>query len=108
MCTARFESLNVKYGSAEIGGISMAKWQVQEAKAKFSELMDKAEHDGPQVVTRHGVDRIVVLSIEDFEKLEPRRKDLRELLLGGPKFDDFEIERELDYGREIDLSDFDE
>ena len=85
----------------------MAKWQVQEAKAKFSELMDKAEHEGPQIVTRHGEERVVVLSIEDYENMEPRKKSLRELLLGGPKFDDLEIEREPDLGREIDLSDLD-
>ncbi len=83
----------------------MAKWQVQEAKAKFSELMDKAEHEGPQIVTRHGEERVVVLSIEDYENMEPRKKSLKELLLGGPKFDDLEIEREPDFGREIDLSD---
>jgi antitoxin Phd len=83
----------------------MAKWQVQEAKAKFSELMDKAEHEGPQIVTRHGEDRVVVLSIEDYENMEPLKKSLKELLLGGPKFDDLEIEREPDFGREIDLSD---
>jgi antitoxin Phd len=85
----------------------MAKWQVQEAKAKFSELMDKAEHEGPQIVTRHGEERVVVLSIEDYENMEPRKKSLKELLLGGPKFDDLEIEREPDFGREIDLSDLD-
>jgi len=83
----------------------MAKWQVQEAKAKFSELMDKAEHEGPQIVTRHGEERVVVLSIEDYENMEPRKKSLKELLLGGPKFDDLEIEREPDFGREIDLDD---
>jgi len=85
----------------------MAKWQVQEAKAKFSELMDKAEHEGPQIVTRHGEERVVVLSIEDYENMDPRNKSLKELLLGGPKFDDLEIEREPDFGREIDLSDLD-
>ena len=83
----------------------MAKWQVQEAKAKFSELMDKAEHEGAQIVTRHGEERVVVLSIEDYENMEPLKKSLKELLLGGPKFDDLEIEREPDFGREIDLSD---
>ena len=59
--------------------------------------------------TRQGQEvKAVFSSVEDHKNAEPHKKDLKELLLGGPKFDDFEIERELDCGREIDLSDLDE
>lgn len=85
----------------------MAKWQVQEAKAKFSELIDTADHEGPQIITKHGKAHSVVMSIDEFNRLTPRTKDLRELLLGGPKIDDFEVERDQDFGRDIDLSDLD-
>jgi antitoxin Phd len=86
----------------------MAKWQVQEAKAKFSELMVKAEEDGPQVITSHGKERVVMISTADYDRLSKRKPDFKTFLLeSGPKFEDFEIERELDYGRDIDLSDLD-
>jgi len=52
-----------------------------------------------------------VSSVENCEILELRKKDLKHLLLSGQKFDDFDIEdieRDLDHGREIDLSDFEE
>lgn len=78
-------------------------WQVQEAKAHFSEVMDKAEQEGPQIITRHGTERAVVLSIADYHALTARRKDFHAFLLSGPKSDDFEIERDKDTGRDVDL-----
>ena len=78
-------------------------WQVQEAKAHFSEVMAKAEHEGPQIITRHGSERAVVLSIADYRALTSGKKDFITFLLTGPKFDDFEIERDKDTGREVDL-----
>jgi prevent-host-death family protein len=81
----------------------LAKWQVNEAKSRFSELLELVETQGPQVITRHGKDKAVVLSIEDYRKLEAIKPDFKEYLLSGPKVDDFEIERPQDQGREIDL-----
>jgi antitoxin Phd len=82
----------------------MATWQVQEAKARFSELLDRAETEGPQTITKHGSERAVVLSILEYETMKRQKPDLIDLLLNrGPKFDDFEIERDKDAGREIDL-----
>ncbi len=80
----------------------MATWQVQQAKARFTEVIEEATTSGPQIITRHGTERAVVLSMNDYRALT-KEKDFKAFLLGGPKFDDFEIERELDYGREIDL-----
>jgi antitoxin Phd len=57
-------------------------WQVQEAKAKFSELLDKALHEGPQVVSRRGVATAVLVPIEEWERLKQRaRPSLKDLLL---------------------------
>jgi hypothetical protein len=50
-----------------------------------------------------GTERAVVLSIADYRALTAHKPDLKEYLLGGPKVDSFEIERDRDTGREIDL-----
>jgi antitoxin Phd len=76
-------------------------WQVQEAKARFSEVIEKARAEGPQIITRHGAERAVVLSIEQYRALIAREPDFKAHLLGGPKFDDFAIERDKDTGRRV-------
>ena len=81
----------------------MAHWQLQEAKARLSEVIEKARTDGPQIITLDGVDQAAVLSIEDFQALTAHKPSFKEHLLGGPKFDDFEIERDRDTGRDISL-----
>ena len=58
------------------------KWPVQDAKAKFSELLDTALSQGPQIVTKRGVETAVLLPIEQWRKLERMtRPNLKELLL---------------------------
>lgn len=81
----------------------MAVWQVQEAKTKLSELIEDANTKGPQIITRHGSERAVILSITEYRALTANRPDLRAYLLGGPKVDDFEVPRDYDAGREVDL-----
>ena len=81
----------------------MARWQVQEAKSRFSEVIETAEKKGPQIITRHGAERAVVMSIADFKSLTAHKPGLKEYLLRGPKVDGFEIERDRDMGRRIKL-----
>jgi len=81
----------------------MAVWQVQEAKSRFSALLERAQHEGPQTITRHGAERAVLLSAEDYRALVAPRSDFRTYLLHGPKVDDFRVERDGDVGREIVL-----
>ncbi len=81
----------------------MTKWQVHEAKHKLSELIELAQNEGPQVITRHGKDRAVVLSMAEYHKLEAAKPDFKEFLLSGPKVDDFEIDRPRDFGRRVEL-----
>jgi antitoxin Phd len=81
----------------------VATWQLQEAKTKFSEVIEEATTKGPQIITRHGSERAVVLSIAEYRALTAHKPDLRAYLLGGPKFDDFEVVRDRDMGREVDL-----
>jgi antitoxin Phd len=61
----------------------MAKaWQVQEAKARFSEFLETSLTEGPQVVTKRGVETAVLVSIDHWRRLERRTKpDIRALLL---------------------------
>ena len=81
----------------------MATWQVQNAKARLSEVIERACTEGPQMITRHGAERAVVLSIEDYRALAAHKPNFRAYLLGGPKVDDFSIERDGDTGRPVEL-----
>jgi prevent-host-death family protein len=84
----------------------MKAWPVQEAKAHFSEVVERAQHDGPQTITRHGKPRAVLLSAQDYEDLikdKASEPNLIDFLRNAPKFDDFDFERDRDPGREIDL-----
>lgn len=57
-------------------------WQVQEAKARFSEMLDSSVSEGPQVVTKRGVEAAVLVSINDWRRLKRlARPDLKKLLL---------------------------
>jgi antitoxin Phd len=57
-------------------------WQVQDAKARFSELLDASLRDGPQVVTRRGVETAVLVPIDEWRRLKSTaRTTLKELLL---------------------------
>lgn len=78
-------------------------WQVQTAKQRFSELVERAVTDGPQIVTRHGKPTVVVVEIGEYRRLRGVPKDFKEFLLSIPKGDPLEIERSKDLGREIDL-----
>ena len=60
-------------------------WQLQEAKAKFSELVQKAIDEGPQTVTRHGKDAVVVLSVQEYRTLCERRLSLKDVMMSDPE-----------------------
>ena len=86
----------------------MAIWQLQNAKTHLSEVIEDAHTKGPQIITRHGTERAVVVSIEEYRNLTHSgpKPNLRDFLLNGPKFDDedmLDITRDQDMGREIDL-----
>jgi antitoxin Phd len=81
----------------------MATWQVQDAKAHLSDVIERARTEGPQTITRHGRERAVVLSIEDYRALAAQKPDFKAYLLGGPKVENFVVERDHDLGRDIEL-----
>jgi prevent-host-death family protein len=80
-------------------------WQIQEAKQKFSEVVDRAIDDGPQTITRRGVEVAVVLSIDEYEKLAGCKPTFAEYLLSrsGPFMDDLELERDQSLFRDVEL-----
>ena len=79
-------------------------WKLQEAKAKFSKLVEDALKIGPQVVTRRGEKAVVVVSVKEFEELTSNKPSFKEFLLSCPKIDnDFEFQRQKDFPRSIEL-----
>lgn len=69
----------------------MKTWQLQEAKAKLSELVEKAMDGEPQLVTKHGEKAVVVLDYEEYRKLEAKQMSLYDVLKSAPKLTEEEI-----------------
>lgn len=68
----------------------MRAWAVQEAKARFSEFLAASLQDGPQLVTKRGVEAAVLVPIGEWRRLQQTaRPSLKELLLASePRFPD--------------------
>ena len=79
-------------------------WQLQEAKSKFSHIVDRAHQHGPQFVTRHGHKAAVVLSFEDYQKMVAPENSLSDFLKASPFTDsDFEgFDRSKEIPRDVD------
>jgi prevent-host-death family protein len=82
-------------------------WQLQTAKAQFSEVFRRAHAEGPQWVTRQNKDTVVILPAEDFERLARRARQPASLVrffaespLVGVGLD---LTRRPDYGRDVEL-----
>jgi prevent-host-death family protein len=82
-------------------------WQLQTAKAQFSELFRRARAEGPQYVTKAGKEAVVVVPAEQFEQLIARRRQPKSLvgfLRASPWFGvELDLRRNPDTGREIEL-----
>jgi prevent-host-death family protein len=79
-------------------------WQLQEAKNKLSKVVEEARKSGPQVITVRGKEAAVVLSIEEYRRIAPKKESLAEFFANSPlQGSDLEIERVPDFDREIDL-----
>lgn len=84
-----------------------ATWQVQTAKARFSELFRRARTEGPQLITRQGKEGVVMIADEQYERLVGKAKQPKSLLqffrespLVGLELN---FERDRDEGRDIEL-----
>jgi prevent-host-death family protein len=79
-------------------------WQLQEAKNRFSEVVDKALEEGPQTVTRHGKAVVVVLSKDDYNRLQRAQGSLVEFFRASPLVGlDLDLERDQSPPRDVDL-----
>ena len=78
-------------------------WQLQAAKQHFSELVERARRDGPQVVTKHGKEAVVVVSAEEYRRLRGDGPRLVEFIRTAPDFDLLELDRAGDRGRDVEL-----
>ena len=81
-----------------------ASWTLQDAKNKFSQVVNSALMDGPQYVTRRGADAVVVMSVKEYEALTTHKPSFRDFLLQCPKLDGEDpFERQIEYPRELEL-----
>ena len=82
-------------------------WQLQEAKARFSELFRLARERGPQRVTKHGRDAVVILPAEEYARLArsgARKGSLAEFFAASPlRGSGIDLNRPRDLGRDIKL-----
>jgi len=70
----------------------MKSWPVQDAKARFSELLDACVSEGPQVVTRRGLETAVLVPIGEWRRLQQAaRPSLKDLLLSDAGRADFDL-----------------
>jgi antitoxin Phd len=82
-------------------------WQVQTAKARFSEVFRLARTAGPQRITRQGKESVVMISEEQYERLTAKShqpKSLVQFFRESPLVGiDLDLERDQDPGRDVDL-----
>jgi antitoxin Phd len=86
---------------------SSQRWQLQTAKAQFSEVFRRAREGAPQVVTRQDKEAVVIVAIEEFERLTHRAaqpKSLTKFFADSPLAGSgIDLERKPDYGGPLDL-----
>ena len=92
-------------GILRIGGIIIENhWQLQDAKNKFSSLVHNAEVNGPQVVTKHGKDAVVILAVKEYKKLIKPKENLITFFKNSPLTKvNLDLTRSKDKPREVEL-----
>ena len=81
----------------------MHSWQVQEAKSRFSEVVDLTLTEGPELVTRRGSEAVVILAVENYRRLVGDAPNLIDHLLSVPRGEVLAITRSKQPIRELDL-----
>lgn len=82
----------------------MRRWQLQEAKQRFSDLVRRTLEEGPQIITRHGEEVVVVVPAQDYRRAQGKVPDFAEFLLTGPDFGLLELERSRQFPRDVDFT----
>lgn len=79
-------------------------WQLQEAKNKFSQVVNEALARGPQIVTRRGEDVVVIISKEEYGRLKKSQSSLSEFFRQSPLVGAaLDLERDRTYPRDVEL-----
>jgi antitoxin Phd len=95
------------WAGAKTSGSSAQDWQIQTAKARFSEVFRRARTDGPQRITKQGKEGVVMISDEQYERLMVKGrqpKSIVQFFRESPLADlDIDLERDKDTGRDIEL-----
>ncbi len=80
-------------------------WALQDAKNRFSEVVDCALQDGPQTVTRHGREAVVVVAAAEYKKMTQPTESLVEFMQRSPLYgaEDIEFVRDKSLTREHPL-----
>ena len=82
----------------------MEKWQLQDAKNRFSEMVNKALKNGPQVVTRHGVESVVIISVAEYRRLLRPKTNLVSFFKNSALYNiEIDLSRNKDLPREVVL-----
>lgn len=88
-----------------VAAMPAASWKLEDAKARFSELVRRAEQDGPQRVTVRGRSAAVVLSAADYDALVPDRPfvSLADAMRGIGSFEGLDLSRDPEPERDVEL-----
>jgi prevent-host-death family protein len=81
----------------------MHTWQMQEAKSRFSEVVGLSLSEGPQLVTRRGVDVVVILAVEHYRRLVGDCPNFVDHLMKAPRGEALLIARKNERARDLDL-----
>jgi antitoxin Phd len=97
----------VKPANANDAGTGGHAWQIQTAKARFSEVFRLARTEGPQRITRQGKEGVVMISDEQYSRLMLKSRQPKSIVQFFRKSPlvgiDVDLERDKDKGRDIDL-----
>ena len=80
------------------------RWKLEDAKARFSELVRRASSDGPQTVTVRGREAVIIVSADQYRRLNPAKPSVPLVqFLEGLDLSGLDLTRERDVGRDVEL-----
>lgn len=80
------------------------RWQIQEAKNRLSQVVNQAVTDGPQIITVRGKPTVILLSIEEYQRITKPKTSLIDFFKDSPLSEiELDLERRSDLPREVEL-----
>ncbi|MEI8301700.1 MAG: type II toxin-antitoxin system Phd/YefM family antitoxin [Burkholderiales bacterium] len=81
----------------------MHTWQLQEAKSRFSEVVELTLKEGPQLITRRGEEAVVIVAADHYRRLSGQTSSLLDCLLNAPRGEALVLERSTEAIRDLSL-----